>query len=99
MEIVTAVLLPRPQGGVGLYLKHCRVSGDYATASLAIAMRADGVRVAVGGCGPTPIRDDEADAILSSDRSAAALARAGALLEQKADPLDDVRGSADSGVA
>lgn len=94
-EIVTAVLLPRPQGGIGLYLKHCRVSGDYATASLAIAMRADGVRVAVGGCGPTPIRDDEADAILSADRSAAALARAGALLEQKADPLDDVRGSAD----
>lgn len=94
-EIVTAVLLPRPQGGVGLYLKHCRVSGDYATASLAIALGAGGVRVAVGGCGPTPIRDDEADAILSSDRSAAALARAGALLEQKADPLDDVRGSAD----
>lgn len=94
-EIVTAVLLPRPQGGIGLYLKHCRVSGDYATASLAIALGAGGVRVAVGGCGPTPIRDDEADAILSSDRSAAALARAGALLEQKADPLDDVRGSAD----
>ena len=94
-EIVTAVLLPRPQGGVGLYLKHCRVSGDYATASLAIALGAGGVRVAVGGCGPTPIRDDEADAILSADRSAAALARAGVLLEQKADPLDDVRGSAD----
>lgn len=94
-EIVTAVLLPRPQGGVGLYLKHCRVSGDYATASLAIALWSGGVRVAVGGCGPTPIRDDEADAILSADRSAAALARAGALLEQKADPLDDVRGSAD----
>ena len=94
-EIVTAVLLPRPQGGIGLYLKHCRVSGDYATASLAIALGAGGVRVAVGGCGPTPIRDDEADAILSADRSAAALARAGALLEQKADPLDDVRGSAD----
>ena len=32
---------------------------------------------------------------LSADRSAAALARAGVLLEQKADPLDDVRGSAD----
>ena len=94
-EIVTAVLLPRPQGGIGLYLKHCRVSGDYATASLAIALGAGGVRVAVGGCGPTPIRDDEADAILSADRSAAALARAGVLLEQKADPLDDVRGSAD----
>lgn len=94
-EIIAAVLLPRPHGGTGHYLKHCRVSGDYATASLAASVRADGhVRVAVGGCGPTPLFDPEVDALLSNDRSDAALSHAGALLARKADSLDDVRGSA-----
>lgn len=94
-QLVTAVVLPRPEGGRGLYVKHCRVAGDYATASIAISMRDSGrIRAAVGGCGPTPLRDAQADEILSRDRSDAAVARAGALLEQKADPLDDVRGSA-----
>ncbi len=41
------------------------------------------------------MRDDAADALLSADRGDAAIARAAALLEARADPLDDVRGSAD----
>lgn len=95
-ELVSAVLLPRPGAGTGLYVKHMRVAGDFATASVAVCRNADGrLRVAVGGCGPTPIAADEVDALLSADGSAAALARAGALLQQRADPLDDVRGSAD----
>lgn len=95
-ELVTAVLLPPPQGGRGLYVKHCRVAGDYATVSVAASLQRTGrLRVAVGGCGPTPLRDAQADEILSTDRSDAALARAGALLQSRADPLDDVRGSAD----
>lgn len=95
-EIVTAVILPQPGAGAGNYLKHARVAGDYAIASVAISLDSRGaIRVAVGSCGPTPIADAEADAILSAERSAAALARAGALLQAKADPLDDVRGSAD----
>lgn len=94
-EVVTAALLPKPTGGHGLYVKHCRVAGDYATASIAVAMQRSGrIRAAVGGCGPTPLHDAHADEILSGDRSEAAVARAGALLEQKADPLDDVRGTA-----
>ena len=52
------------------------------------------IRVVVGACGPVPIRDDDADTLLSEDRSESALARAGALLQARADPLDDVRGSA-----
>lgn len=95
-ELVSAVLLPRPGAGTGLYVKHMRVAGDFATASVAVCRNADGrLRVAVGGCGPTPIAADEVDALLSADGSAAALARAGALLQQRADPLDDVRGSAE----
>ncbi|MBK6863520.1 MAG: xanthine dehydrogenase family protein subunit M [Ideonella sp.] len=95
-EIVTAVLLPAPDGGTGLYVKHARVAGDYATASVAIARDGAGrLRVAVGSCGPTPIADDEVDVMLSADASAAAVARAGERLRSLADPLDDVRGTSE----
>jgi carbon-monoxide dehydrogenase medium subunit len=95
--MVTAVILPKPQAGAhGVYIKHARVAGDYATASVAACVSGPGrIRVAVGACGPVPIRDDEADALLSEDRSESALARAAALLQARADPLDDVRGTAD----
>ncbi len=95
-ELVTAVLLPAPDRGVGVYVKHARVAGDYATASVAACLCEDGrVSVAVGACGPTPLADAQADALLSSERSDVAIARAAELLVQRADPLDDVRGSAD----
>jgi carbon-monoxide dehydrogenase medium subunit len=95
-EIVTAVVVPRPAAGGAAYEKHARVSGDYATASAAVCLAASGnVRVAIGSCGPAPISDPAADALLSAERSDAAVARAGALLEARADPLDDVRGSAE----
>jgi aerobic carbon-monoxide dehydrogenase medium subunit len=95
-ELVVAVLLPAPQlGAAGVYVKHARVAGDYATVSVAACIDANGaLRVAVGACGPTPLALDAADALLSTDRSDAALARAGAMLQDSADPLDDVRGSA-----
>ena len=95
-ELVTAVLLPGPQaGGTGAYIKHARVAGDYATASVAACLYPGGrLSVAIGACGPTPLVDEEANRLLSADRSDAAVARAGALLEDLADPLDDVRGTA-----
>jgi carbon-monoxide dehydrogenase medium subunit len=95
-EIVTAILLAKPSAGGAAYVKHARVSGDYATAAAAVCLEASGaVRAAIGACGPTPLRDDEADALLSRNRSDAAVAQAGALLEARADPLDDVRGTAE----
>jgi len=96
-EIVTAVLLAPPDvSGSGVYVKHSRVSGDYATASVAACLQADGrMRVVIGGCGPTPLADDGADTALSSNRDDATIAQAGAALQSLADPLDDVRGSAD----
>lgn len=95
-ELVTAVLLPRPHAkAAGVYIKHARVAGDYATVSVAACLHADArVTVAVGACGPTPLVDDAANALLSGDRSDAALTQAAALLDKLADPLDDVRGSA-----
>lgn len=95
-EIVTAVVLPRPSPGGATYEKHARVSSDYATASAAVCVETSGaVRTAIGSCGPVPVVDTEADALLSADRSDTAVARAGTLLTARADPLDDVRGSAD----
>ena len=95
-EIVTAVLLPTLVGGSGVYIKHARVAGDYATASAAACLETDGrCRVAIGACGPAPIADPEVDAALSKDRGEAALAAAARCLVDRANPLDDVRGSAD----
>lgn len=95
-EIVVGVVLPAAAGGHGHYLKHARVVGDYATVSVAICATAQGQwRVAIGGCGPAPLSDDTANALLSAGRDAASVAQAGALLQALADPLSDVRGSAE----
>ena len=94
-EIVTAVIVPRQPGGAA-YDKHARVAGDDATAAAAVTIGLGGtVRAVIGACGPTPISDEAADALLSSDHSDDAVARAGAMLDSRADPLDDVRGSAE----
>ena len=95
-EIVVAIHLPKPKPGVGLYLKHARVSGDFAIASVALTLARDGeVHVAIGGCGPTPLASAEVDRILSSSSSDAALKQAGDILAGLADPVDDVRGTAE----
>jgi carbon-monoxide dehydrogenase medium subunit len=95
-EMVVAVHLPAARPGVGLYLKHARVSGDLAIASVALSLAQDGeAHVAIGGCGPTPLASEEADRLLSSDPSDAAVDRAGELLVALSDPVDDVRGTAE----
>ncbi len=94
-ELVVAVHLPASTAGDGVYVKHARVAGDYATASVAACRDERGWRIAVGACGPTPLADPEVDRLLTRDRSPAALADAGRRLVELADPLDDVRGSAD----
>ena len=98
-EMVSAVHLPAARPGAGLYHKFARVSGDYATVSVALIMVRDGAailtRAAVGGCGPAPLMIDEANRLLSGDPSAQDLCRAGDMLQAAADPVDDVRGSAE----
>jgi carbon-monoxide dehydrogenase medium subunit len=98
-ELVAAVLLPAARPGVGLYHKLARVSGDYATVSVALVMERSGAgiatRAAIGACGPTPILLAEANTLLSGSPGAAEVARAGKLLQDASDPLDDVRGSAE----
>lgn len=95
-EIVTAVHLPAPGPGRSVYRKLARTPGDYATASVACARDGEGVRVAVGACGPGPIRDAGAEAALAGKLGdKAAVAAFGDALAGLADPVDDVRGSAE----
>jgi carbon-monoxide dehydrogenase medium subunit len=95
-EIVTALHLPPAGPGPGLWRKLARVPGDYATVSVACLRRGDAVAVAVGACGPGPIRSLEAEAALAGRLAdPAAVAAFGAALAALADPVDDVRGSAE----
>jgi carbon-monoxide dehydrogenase medium subunit len=99
-ELVTAVYLPPARPGAGLYRKLARVSGDFAIASVALAVtrgdRGFAARIAIGGCGPKPIRAHEVDAMVSVNFGETATATAaGAKLAAASDPVDDVRASAD----
>lgn len=98
-ELVTAIVIP-PLPGRGIHLRFARVESDYATAIVAGAADfADGVcrfvRLAVGACGPAPVRVAAAEDLLTGQRLEPALiAEAGRMLADATDPLDDVRGSA-----
>lgn len=100
-EIVTAVLVPpSPKNAFGRYHKLARVSGDFAIASVALCLAADGGRVtafrlAVGGCGPKPVRSAEIEAaLIGGSLTALDATELGAALAAAADPVDDVRASA-----
>ena len=99
-ELITAVTLPpSPAGAFGAYEKFARVEGDYATVSVAAAVAMEGgtcryVRVALGSCGPIPVRAEDAEARLAGTALADEdIADAAAILRDACDPVDDVRGS------
>lgn len=94
-EIVTAIVLPPTGSGPSTYRKLARTPGDYATLSVACARVHDTVRVAVGACGPAPLRAPDAEAALSGKLTdSGAVDAFCASLTALADPVDDVRGSA-----
>jgi carbon-monoxide dehydrogenase medium subunit len=95
-EMVVSVYLPSHWlAGHGCYIKHARVSGDYATVSVALCLQENGaVSVAVGGCGPKPIANSAANSELTASLDDAAIKRASDILRDQSDPLDDVRGTA-----
>ena len=102
-EIITEVVVPRLAPRTrATYVKFLpRTADDYATVSVAAAMRlADGVvadaRIVLGAVGPTPIRARAAEAALAGAKpSRERLAQAAALVRDEVDPLDDLRGSAE----
>jgi len=102
-EILTAVRFPALAPGTrATYLKFLpRTADDYATVSVAAMLRVgdDGnvadVRVALGACGPTPVRARSVEAALRGSRpDAKRIADAAARVTADIQPFDDVRGSA-----
>jgi len=98
-ELVTGVLLPVARPGFGIYRKFARVTGDFAIASVALAVARElggiSVRVAIGGCGPKPVRLAEVDAALGRGLGDADAVRdAGERLAAACDPVDDTRATA-----
>jgi aerobic carbon-monoxide dehydrogenase medium subunit len=101
-EIVTSIAVPSaPPGSVGHYEKLARVSGDFAIVSIAIMAKFEGdictfLRIAVGGCGPAPLRLREAETLLEGTSVGPSLiSEAGRMLVAISDPVDDVRASAE----
>ena len=98
-EIVTAVLLPPLRHGLGIYRKFARVTGDFAIASVALSVSREAkgatLRIAIGGCGPKPVRLDDVDEVLSAKLGEdAAVKSAGEQLAAACDPVDDTRATA-----
>jgi carbon-monoxide dehydrogenase medium subunit len=101
-ELVTAVRLPAPRRDACYrYDKLARVDGDFAIISTAVVLefgtdaRCTHARLAVGACGPTPIRSAAAeDRLIGSTCSADDVDEAVALLAKACDPIDDVRATA-----
>tara|TARA_B100000315_G_scaffold232820_1_gene245418 strand:- start:3602 stop:4441 length:840 start_codon:yes stop_codon:yes gene_type:complete len=96
-ELVQSIQLPAgPENAVAVYDKIAKIDGDIAIMSVAVVMassgdRCDYLRVAVGGCGPTPYRVAEAEVkFINGDLDVAI-----ELLVAASDPMSDVRGSAD----
>lgn len=87
-EMITAVTLPKPAGGMHIYRKvRDRASYAFALVSIGAIIKADGTgRVAVGGVAPKPWRVDAADAALAKGAKAAC-----AELMADARPTDDNR--------
>ncbi len=101
-EILTEVRVPLPSGSLGgTYLKLERKIGDFATVGVAVQVEMDGGtirRAGIGltGVGSKNIHATEAEQSLAgAEPNEEAYANAGRLAAAAADPVGDVRGSAE----
>ncbi len=99
-EFVTRVEFPPGHcASIGLYDRVSRTSHDLATVSVALALRIENgicseVALALGSCGPTPIRSREAEErLLGSRLDADDIAEACELIVRRARPESDIRGT------
>ena len=104
-ELLTAIRVPIPPPHTGsAYVKFLpRTADDYATVGVAATVQVDPAtgtcqdcRIALGSVGSTPLRAQQAEAIVRGQRLTPELLReAGAVAQQQTDPISDTRGSAD----
>jgi aerobic carbon-monoxide dehydrogenase medium subunit len=90
-ELISAIHLPPPADGAGVYHKSARVAGDFAIASVAVTIEpGSSVNAVIGACGPRPL-----SLVAANDKLARGdVEAAGALLAAASDPVDDSRASA-----
>jgi CO/xanthine dehydrogenase FAD-binding subunit len=96
-ELITAVLIP-PANGPQLFAKvGTRNAMVIAVCSLALALSGDEVRVAIGSAAPVPTRAVAAEEFLAGagPLTDAVVRRFAELVAAAAEPIDDVRGTAD----
>ncbi len=103
-ELLTGLRVPIPAPHTGsVHLKFLpRTADDYATVGVAATVQIDPstgtcqtCRIALGSVGSTPLRAQQAEALVQGQALSIALLReAGAVAQQQTDPLNDTRGSA-----
>ena len=101
-EILTEIVFPLPQkGSAGVYLKLERVAGDFAIASAAVQLSLDKegacneIGIGVTGSGAVPQKSLAVETLLRGKKITPALIdQAGHLIQEGAEPIEDLRGSA-----
>ena len=100
-EILTEVILPIPQSSAGVYLKLERVAGDFAIASAGVQLSLDPndacnqIGIGVTGAGTVPQKALSVETLLRGKKITPELIEeAGRLIQQGAEPIEDLRGSA-----
>jgi carbon-monoxide dehydrogenase medium subunit len=101
-EILTEVFLPVPNSGsAGVYLKLERVAGDFAIASAAVQLSLDSndacnrIGIGVTGAGTVPQQALSVEILLRGKKITPELIdEAGRLIQEGAEPIEDLRGSA-----
>ncbi|MFP4344968.1 MAG: FAD binding domain-containing protein [Anaerolineales bacterium] len=98
-ELLVGLLVPKPpEGSVGVYRKLSRrKAADLSIVGVAaLAYPVDGNykwRIAMGAVAPTPIRADQAEAVLNEGYDAAAVQKATRCAFDACCPIDDIRSS------
>jgi carbon-monoxide dehydrogenase medium subunit len=101
-EILTEVILPIPNSGsAGVYLKLERVAGDFAIASAAVQLSLDSndacnqIGIGVTGAATVPQKALSVETLLRGKKITPELIdEAGRLIQEGAEPIEDLRGSA-----
>ena len=101
-EILSEIIFPMPSGNSeGVYLKLERVAGDFAIASAAVQLNLDKdgacseIGIGVTGAGIVPQKAVSVETLLRGKKITSALIdQAGQLIQEGAEPIEDLRGSA-----